>query len=286
MAVPATYTLPGTRLLLQAADATGLAVAKAGHMAYFFGRILTSVPAMVHRYRREFLRSLSDIAWGNGSIVVGGGTVGVALVLGFTAGALIAVEGYNALNLLGLGPATGLIASFGMTRELAPIMVALAFITQAGCRFTAQLGAMRIAEEIDATDALAIDPIPYLVTTRVAASVTAVIPLFLICLGVSYFACRIVAGVAAGQSAGTYLHYFSLFVNDRDVLYATIKAVVFVFVSSTIQCYYGYFASGGPEGVGVAAGRAMRASITVVIVLNMLLTMALWGVDAGARFGG
>jgi phospholipid/cholesterol/gamma-HCH transport system permease protein len=69
-------------------------------------------------------------------------------------------------------------------------------------------------------------------------------------------------------------------------MYATVKAVIFVFVSSTIQCYYGYFASGGPEGVGIAAGRAMRASITATIILNMLLTMALWGVDTGARFGG
>jgi phospholipid/cholesterol/gamma-HCH transport system permease protein len=77
-----------------------------------------------------------------------------------------------------------------------------------------------------------------------------------------------------------------LFISGRDVLYATVKAVVFVFVASTIQCYYGYFASGGPEGVGVAAGRAMRASITVIIIVNMFLTMALWGVDSGARFGG
>jgi phospholipid/cholesterol/gamma-HCH transport system permease protein len=67
---------------------------------------------------------------------------------------------------------------------------------------------------------------------------------------------------------------------------ATIKAVVFVFVTSTLQCYYGYYASGGPAGVGVAAGRAMRASLTVMIILNMLLTMALWGVESGARFGG
>jgi phospholipid/cholesterol/gamma-HCH transport system permease protein len=70
------------------------------------------------------------------------------------------------------------------------------------------------------------------------------------------------------------------------VVYATFKAGVFVFVAATIQCYFGYFASGGPQGVGVAAGRAMRASITVVIILNLLLTMAMWGVNAGARFGG
>jgi phospholipid/cholesterol/gamma-HCH transport system permease protein len=280
------YLPAGTRPLLDAAGAVALIVAKAGHMLHFFGRILATIPVTLGRYRKEFLRNLSDIAWGNGSIVVGGGTVGVALVLGVTAGALLAIEGYNTLNLLGLGPAAGLLSSWGSTRELVPIMIALAFTTQAGCRFTAQLGAMRIAEEIDAMDAMAIKPIPYLVTTRVLASVIATVPLFLACLAVAYVTAQIVVGVIADTSPGTYLHYFALFSSARDVVFATIKAVIFVFVGSAIQCYYGYFASGGPEGVGVAAGHALRASITVIIILNALLTMAMWGVDAGARFGG
>lgn len=282
----AKYRVPASGPFIEAAGAGGLAIAKAGHMMYFFGRILVALPITVRRYRKEFLRNLSDITWGNGSIVVGGGTLGVALVLGVTAGALLAVEGYNTLNLLGLGPATGLLSSWGSTRELAPVMIAIAFTTQAGCRFTAQLGAMRISEEIDALDALAIKPIPYLVTTRVLASVIAAIPLFLACLALAYVAAQIVVGIIADASPGTYAHYFGLFSSGRDVIFATIKAVVFVFVASAIQCYYGYFASGGPEGVGVAAGHAMRASITAVIILNALLTMAMWGVDAGARFGG
>jgi len=255
-------------------------------MLYFFGRIVLAIPLTLGRYRREFFRNLSDIAWGNGSIVVGGGTIGVAVVLGITAGALLAVEGYNALNLLGLGAATGLLSSWGSTRELVPIMLALAFTTQAGCRFTAQLGAMRISEEIDATEALAIRPIPYLVTTRVLAAVVASIPLFLVCLATAYLSARAVVAVIAGTSPGTYQHYFELFSSSRDVLYALVKAVIFVFVAASTQCYYGYFASGGPEGVGVAAGHAMRATITVIVILNALLTMAMWGVDAGARFGG
>ncbi|AAS02410.1 ABC transporter permease [Mycobacterium avium subsp. paratuberculosis] len=127
-----------------------------GHMLVFFVRAVLAVPTVLRQYRTEFLRLLSNIAWGNGSIVVGGGTAGVAVVLGFTAGALVAVEGYNFLNLLGLGPATGIISSLVNTRELAPIMASLAFAMQAGCRFTAQLGAMRIAEEIDALESLAI----------------------------------------------------------------------------------------------------------------------------------
>ncbi|WP_238391744.1 MULTISPECIES: ABC transporter permease [unclassified Mycolicibacterium] len=237
------------------------------------------------RFRHEMLRHLADITWGNGSIVVGGGTLNVAAVLGITAGALVAVEGFNAMNLLGLGPATGLVSSFATTRELAPVMIAMAFIAQAGCRFTAQLGAMRINDEIDAMESLSINPVPYLVSTRVVASIIAVVPLFLAALALAYVACQLVS-VVAGQSSGSYLHYFSMFLEPRDVIYATIKSVVFVFISSTIQCYYGFFASGGPAGVGVAAGRAMRASVTTVVVVNMLLTMALWGVVSGARFGG
>ncbi|PRC58670.1 ABC transporter permease, partial [Mycobacterium sp. ITM-2017-0098] len=85
--------------------------------------------------------------------------VGVAVVLGITVGALVGIEGYNFLDLLGLGPATGIISSLVNTRELAPIAASLAFATQAGCRFTAQLGSMRIAEEIDALESLGIRPI-------------------------------------------------------------------------------------------------------------------------------
>jgi phospholipid/cholesterol/gamma-HCH transport system permease protein len=261
-------------------------VVRLGHMLVFFVRALMSVPIALKHYRSEFVRLLSDIAWGNGSLVVGGGTAGVAIVLGMTVGALVGLEGYNFLNLLGLGPATGIISSLVNTRELAPIMVALAFATQAGCRFTAQLGSMRIAEEVDALDALAIRPIPYLVTTRLIASVIAVVPLYVACLAVSYVTTQLVVQVISGGSSGAYMHYFTLMLSGTDIAYSLIKAVVFVWIASTVQCYYGFYASGGPEGVGVAAGHGMRASITVVIMVNMLLTMALWSVDAGARFGG
>ncbi|WP_102144399.1 ABC transporter permease [Mycobacterium hubeiense] len=286
MATPTRYPIRGLDPAIRAAGAASKVVSKAGHIIYFFGRILTSVPTMFLKFRREMMRVLADLSWGNGSIVVGGGTVGVAVVLGVTAGALVAIEGTNALDLLGLGPATGLVSSFAVTRELAPIMISLAFIAQAGCRFTAQLGAMRINDEIDAMEVLGINSIAYLVTTRVVASTIAVIPLFLVTLAVAFLSSQLVSVFAAGQSAGSYLHYFGLGVAARDVVFATLKAVVFTFIASTLQCYYGFVASGGPAGVGAAAGRAMRASVTVVMVMNMLMTMALWGVESGARFGG
>nr|WP_194818881.1 ABC transporter permease [Nocardia sp. XZ_19_385] len=255
-------------------------------MVAFFFRTLAGIPVTLRRYPREFLRLLSDVTWGNGSLVVGGGTAGVVLVVGGAAGAIVGIEGYNALNLLGLGPATGLITSLAAVRELAPLMAALAFAIQAGCRFTAQLGAMRISEEIDALESVAIRPIPYLVTTRVLASALAILPLFVACLALNFLVCQLVVFISSGQGSGTYLHYFSLMLSGRDIVFAVIKVCVFVAVMSTIQCYYGFYATGGPRGVGIAAGRAMRASITIMAVLNMLLTMAFWGIDAGGRLGG
>src|SRR4051794_20377183 len=187
--------------LARAGSTAGRPLARIGHMMVFFVRAAAAVPLALRQYRKEFVRLLSDIAWGNGSLVVGGGTAGVAVVLGITVGALVGIEGYNFLNLLGLGPATGIISSLVNTRELAPIAASLAFATQAGCRFTAQLGSMRIAEEIDALDAQAIRPIPYLVSTRLMASVVAVIPLYVACLAVSYLTSQFIVHIVSGGSA-------------------------------------------------------------------------------------
>ncbi|MET9214263.1 ABC transporter permease [Nocardia sp. NPDC003239] len=264
----------------------GIVFMRLGHMLTFFVRAVLAIPVMLRNYRAEFLRTLSDIAWGNGSIVVGGGTAGVIIVLGAAGGAIVGLEGYNALHLLGMEPAIGLVASTASTRELAPIMASLAFAAQAGCRFTAQLGAMGISEEIDAMESMAIRSIPYLVSTKLLASVVAIVPLYLVCLAMNYLAVEFVVGAAGGLSLGTYHHYFQLVLSGPDIVYSLGKAIVFVLLTTTIQCYYGYYAAGGPQGVGIAAGRAMRAAISVMIVVNLLLTVALWGIGTSARLGG
>ncbi|WP_405182896.1 ABC transporter permease [Nocardia sp. NBC_01377] len=282
----ATYYPPGTYALVRTARNLGTAIMRLGHMLTFLVRAVASIPVMLRQYRKEFLRILSDVTWGNGSIVVGGGTAGVIIVLGAAGGAIVGLEGYNALHLLGMEPTIGLIASTASTRELAPIMASLAFAAQAGCRFTAQLGAMGIAEEIDAMESMGIRSIPYLVSTRLLASVLAMVPLYLVCLAVNYIAVQVVVNVSGGLSAGTYQHYFQLVLNGPDIVYSLIKAIVFVVLTTTIQCYYGFYAAGGPQGVGIAAGRAMRAAISLMIVVNLLLTIALWGIGASARLGG
>jgi phospholipid/cholesterol/gamma-HCH transport system permease protein len=277
---------PVVARIQRAAQRASEPIVQLGHMLHFAGKAIAGIPLVLRSYRNEYTRLLSDVAWGNGSLVVGGGTAGVALVLGIVVGVMVGIEGYNFLQLLGLGPAVGIISSLVNTRELAPIAAALAFATQSGCRFTAQLGAMRIGEEIDALDSLAIPPIPFTVTTRLMASITAIIPLYVVCLGVSYLSTQVVVALISGGSTGGYAHYFGLMLSGTDIFYSVVKCVVFVAICSVLQCYYGFYASGGPECVGIAAGHAMRSAISVVVVVNMLLTMAMFSLDSGARFGG
>lgn len=257
-----------------------------GHQVFFFLRAVGSIPLALKHYPKEVWRLLSDVTWGNGSVVVGGGTIGVIVILSAFGGMTVGLEGYSALNLLGLGPLSGAISAFATTRELGPLLATIAFAAQAGCRFTAQLGSMRISEEIDALESVAIRPLPYLISTRVFAAMVAIVPLYCLGLAVSYISCKITVGLIGGQSDGTYMHYFYQFMQSTDVLFSILKAVVFVALTTFVQCYYGFFASGGPEGVGVAAGRAIKMCILIVVFANLFMTLAIWGITSDVRISG
>ncbi|GAA3691312.1 MlaE family ABC transporter permease [Gordonia hankookensis] len=261
-------------------------LAAMGHLITFLVKSIGAVPITFTHYRKEVWRLLSDVAWGNGAIVVGGGTVGVMVILGVMGGATVGIEGYTALNLLGMSPVTGGLSAFATTREIAPLLAATAFTAQSGCRFTAQLGSMRISEEIDALESIAIRPLPYLVTTRMSAAVLAIVPLYAVSLAANYLACQVMFQVQSGQGAGTYLYYFNQFLVSTDMVASFVKVVVFVLLTTFIQCYYGYFASGGPEGVGVAAGHAIRMAIIVIVFANLVLTLVFWGTSPGIKISG
>lgn len=145
---------------------------------------------------------------------------------------------------------------------------------------------MRISEEIDALEVMAVPSMPYLVTTRVIAGVTAVIPLYIVGLLSSYLASREVTVLFYGQSAGTYDHYFHLFLPPEDVLWSFGKVIIFSIVVILAHCYYGYRASGGPAGVGVAVGRAVRTAIVALSILDFFLSLAIWGSTTTVRIAG
>ena len=123
-------------------------------------------------------------------------------------------------------------------------------------------------------------------TGEVIAGFVAVIPLYVVGLLSSYLATRGVNTMIQGQSTGSFDHYFHLFLPPEDVIYSFIKVIIFVLLTTFIQCYYGYFASGGPEGVGVAAGHAIRLAIIVIVFANLIMTLVFWGMSSGVRISG
>ena len=261
-------------------------LAQAGDFATFAARTLTAVPTTVRLYHREVLRQLKDIAWGSGALIVGGGTVGVMVLLALSAGTSLGIEGFNGLEIVGLAPLTGFVSASANTRELAPLIAALALASQVGCRFTAQLGSMKIHEEVDALEVMAVEPMRYLVATRVIACGVAIIPLYLIGLIGSYIASMLSVVVIFGQSPGQYDHYFSTFILGRDVFLSVVKIIVFAIAITLLHCWYGMRVGGGPQAVGEATGRAIRASIVVVVILDMVMTLVFWGGSSGFRISG
>ncbi len=257
-----------------------------GDQMSFYGRALLWTPRTLRRYTKEVLRLLAEVSFGSGSLAVIGGTVGVMVGLTLFTGVLVGLQGYSALNSIGTSAFTGFLTAFFNTREIAPLVAGLALSATVGAGFTAQLGAMRISEEIDALEVMGVPSLPYLVTTRIIAGFVAVIPLYIIGLLSSYLASRLVVIYIYGQSAGTYDHYFDLFLPPQDVLYSFIKVLLFSVLIILSHCYFGYRATGGPAGVGVAVGKAVRLSIVTVSIMNFFIGFAIWGTDVTVRIAG
>ncbi|MQA07098.1 MAG: ABC transporter permease [Pseudonocardiaceae bacterium] len=257
-----------------------------GYQLAFYGRALAWAPRTLVRYPKEIMRLLSEVFFGSGALAVIGGTLGVMVGMTMFTGLIVGLQGYSALNQLGTSALTGFIAAYFNTREVAPLAAGLALSATVGCGFTAQLGAMRISDEIDALEVMAVPSVPYLVTTRVLAGIAAVIPLYVVGLLCSYLASRQVTVWFYGQSAGTYDHYFHLFLPPEDVLWSFLKVLVFSLVVIMVHCYYGFTATGGPAGVGVAVGRAVRAALVLQILLDFFLSLAIWGATTTVRIAG
>jgi phospholipid/cholesterol/gamma-HCH transport system permease protein len=259
---------------------------KLGEELSFYARALSWAPRAVRRYKKEIMRLLAEVALGSGALAVIGGTVGVIAAMTFFTGTEVGLQGYAALNQLGTSAFSGFVSAYFNTREIAPLVSAIALAATVGCGFTAQLGAMRISEEVDALEVMAVPSVPFLVTTRIIAGLIAIIPLYVIGLLFSYAATRFTVTTVFGQSTGTYDHYFTTFLPPGDVLWSFGKVIVFAVVIILIHCFHGYTASGGPAGVGIAVGRAVRTSIVVVSVLDLFLSMAIWGASTTVRLAG
>jgi phospholipid/cholesterol/gamma-HCH transport system permease protein len=251
-----------------------------GRQLTFYGAVMAELLfnwRIKVKYFNVVLNLVSDITIGAGALIVGGGMVFVIFSMSFFTGTEVGLQGYAGLEQIGAEAFTGIIGSFANTREVTPLIAGVALAAQVGAGFTAELGAMRISDEIDALEVMSVPSRAYLVVTRVTAALVAIVPLYLISLFASFYATRLISTRVFGLSEGVYDYYFRLYLPAQDVLFSVIKAMIFAVVVALIHCYYGYNATGGPAGVGVAVGRAIRLSIVSVVVLNFVLSLLFWG---------
>ena len=266
---------PGT-IIRKPYEAVGNALEEMGRQLGFFGKVLVQVPAALRPKRIGVVMGLmSDITIGAGALIVGGGMIFVIFSMSFFTGTEVGLQGFKGLEQIGAQAFTGLIGSFANTREVTPLIAGVAFAAQVGAGFTAEL-----------LEVMSVPTFVYLVCTRVVAALLAIIPLYLISLYASYGATYLVTTKFFGLSPGIYNHYFHLYLPFIDVIYSLAKACVFAVAVTLIHCYYGFYASGGPEGVGVAVGRAIRLSIVAVVILNLILSLVFWGGGNTVRVAG
>lgn len=257
-----------------------------GDQTLFYGKAIAGVPHAAVRYRKEVVRLIAEISMGAGTLAMIGGTVAIVGFLTLAAGGTLAVQGYSSLGNIGIEALTGFLAAFINVRISAPVVAGIGLAATFGAGVTAQLGAMRINEEIDALESMAINPVEYLVSTRLVAGMVAITPLYSIAVILSFLASQFVTVALFGQSGGLYDHYFNTFLNPLDLLWSFVQAVLMAITILLIHTYFGFFASGGPSGVGVAVGNAVRTSLIVVVSVTLLVSLAIYGSDGNFNLSG
>jgi phospholipid/cholesterol/gamma-HCH transport system permease protein len=257
-----------------------------GTQTQFYGQTIRSVGDAVVNYRTETVRLIAQMGLGAGALAVIGGTVVIVAFLTLTTGALVAVQGYNQFSEIGAEALTGFASAYFNVRLIAPLTAGIALAATIGAGATAQLGAMRINEEIDALEVMGIRSIGYLASTRVIAGVVVVVPLYCVAVLMSFVAARFGTTAVYGQSTGVYDHYFNTFLNPNDLIWSFFQAVTMAIVIMLVHTYYGFTASGGPAGVGEAVGRAVRASLVTAAVVTLFVSLAIYGQSGSLHLAG
>jgi phospholipid/cholesterol/gamma-HCH transport system permease protein len=251
------------------AGATARGLDQTGQMAWFALTSVGQIPHALRYYRRETLRLIAQIGMGTGAMAVVGGTVAIIGFVTLSGSSLVAIQGFASLGNIGVDTFTGFFAA----------MVNVALAATVGAGATAELGSMRISEEIDALEVMGIKSVSYLASTRIIAGLVVIVPLYAMAMIMSFLSPQVVTTVLYGQSNGTYEHYFRTFLRPNDVGWSFVEAIIIAGVVMITHCYYGYTASGGPVGVGEAVGRSMRFSLISVVIVPLFAALALYGVN-------
>ncbi|CAN5316703.1 ABC transporter permease [soil metagenome] len=257
-----------------------------GAQTRFYFLTLARIPDALINYRPELLRLIAQMGLGSGALASIGGTVVIVGFMTMTTGAVVAAQGYTQFQSVGVEAFTGFASAFFIPRLIVPGTAQVTFTATVGAGATAQMGAMRINEEIDALEVIGIRSITYLAATRVLAGTIVVIPLYAVALMMGFVAARYGTTMIYGQASGVYDHYFNTFLNTTDLVVSFVQTIVMIVVVMLVCTYYGYTASGGPAGVGEAVGRAVRASMVIGAVVLVAVTLAVYGQSGNFHLAG
>jgi phospholipid/cholesterol/gamma-HCH transport system permease protein len=257
-----------------------------GRQTQFYGETIKGIGDAFIRYKGEVVRLIAQMSLGVGALAIIGGTIVIVGFLTLSAGSLIAVQAYNQLEQIGVDALAGFTSAFLNVRLVGPLVAGIGLAATIGAGATAQLGAMRISEEIDALEVMGIRSVAYLASTRVVAGVIVVIPLYCVAVLMAFIATRFGTTMIYGQSTGVYDHYFNTFLNPMDVIYSFLQAISMAIVVMLVHTYYGFNATGGPAGVGEAVGRAVRTSLIAAVFVTLFVSLAIYGQSGGLNLSG
>jgi phospholipid/cholesterol/gamma-HCH transport system permease protein len=249
-----------------------------GEIARFGGQVMGQV--YVGRVLRFFGESLRQA----GVLILGSALViwGFVFILGLQCG----IEGAYLLRAQGAPAYAGVFSAWCDLRELIPYAFGYMMAAKVGTGIVAELGSMRISDEIDALEVMGVPPVTFLAATRLLAAWIALPFVYLVGVGVCYFASYLAVVKQIGDtSSGGYLLIFWMFQNPPDLLFSLIKGMVMATVIVLVGCYFGYTASGGPVGVGAATAKSMALNIVLVHIIGMVGTLDFWGANPRAPIG-
>jgi phospholipid/cholesterol/gamma-HCH transport system permease protein len=250
-----------------------------GEIARFAGKMAGLVySGRVLAFFGETLRQAGILILGS-TIVIWG----LAFISGLTCG----IEGAYLNRSIGNPAYAGVFTAWCDLREIAPYAFGYMLAAKVGTGLVAEIGSMRISDEIDALEVMGIQPMTFLAATRLLAAWIVFPFMYLSAVGVMFFASYIAVVEQIGEvSSGGYFVIFWMFQNPPDLLFSLIKGMTMATAIVCVGCYYGYTASGGPVGVGTATAKSMLVNIILVHIIGMLGTLIFWGLNPRAPIGG
>jgi phospholipid/cholesterol/gamma-HCH transport system permease protein len=252
-------------------------VREAGLFGLFVASVLRAIPGSF-RYTSEILRQAGILIVGSAAVIWG---------MQFVIGMQVGTEAANILRGYGAQSYTGVFTAWAAIRVTAPLMFGYILAAKVGCGLVAEIGSMRLNEEIDSMQTMGIDPMRYLLAPRLIAAAIAMPFIYVIGIAVQFVAEYVTVVLLIGEvSRGAWEQIHWQYQNPLDLTYSVGVGMTFALTIVVVGLFYGYRASGGPAGVGAATARSMVVNLVLVHLLGALAAMALWGFTPNAPVGG